>query len=69
MKHINNVQKEICGGNTFRTLEQDYTEKVKGIENQFLQFNATAVDPNVNKLERIIGFGNLELMPLLNRKI
>ena len=31
-----------------------------------LQFSTTVIDSDVRKLERFIGFGNLELMPLLN---
>ena len=53
----------------FRMLEQDYAGKVKGMENWFLQFNTTAINPGTSKLERIIRFGNPQLMPLLNNKI
>ena len=41
----------------------------KGTDNWFLQFNATVINQETNKFERLIGFSNLELLPLLNGKM
>ena len=69
IKRVKNARAELCGNDVFRTIEQDHVGKVKGTNNWFLQFNATVIDPESRKLERLIGFGNPELILLLNGKV
>jgi len=59
----------MLGKDVFRMIELDHIAKVKGTNNSFLQFNMTIIDGDTKKLERIIGFGNPELLPLLNGKV
>ena len=42
---------------------------VKDSNTLFLQFNVSVLDRNINKLERIFGYGNPELFGALNGKV